>query len=75
MTKPSMPGIAVPARRWSWMARLGTLASNVADGMLAEGARQLAQGKRPALTDCTCCELAHSTVCRHADADEADIRR
>ena len=53
MTKPSVPGAAVPAGRWSRMARLGTLTTNVAGGMLAEGARQLAQGKRPVLAGCT----------------------
>ena len=49
MTKPPVPGTAVPAGRWSRMARLGSLATGVAGGMLAEGARQLAQGKRPVL--------------------------
>ncbi|MFT5533317.1 MAG: putative unusual protein kinase regulating ubiquinone biosynthesis (AarF/ABC1/UbiB family) [Burkholderiaceae bacterium] len=50
MTKPPVPvSAAVPAGRWSRMARLGTLATGVAGGMLAEGARQLAQGKRPVL--------------------------
>ena len=29
------------------MARMGTLATGLAGGMLAEGARQWAQGKRP----------------------------
>jgi predicted unusual protein kinase regulating ubiquinone biosynthesis (AarF/ABC1/UbiB family) len=51
MTKPAVPGTAVPAGRWSRMARLGTLATGVAGGMLAEGARQLAQGKRPVLSN------------------------
>lgn len=42
---------AVPAGRFSRLARLGSLASGVAGGMLAEGARQLAQGRRPKISD------------------------
>lgn len=42
---------AVPSGRWSRLARLGGLASGVAGGMLAEGARQFAQGKRPQIGD------------------------
>ncbi len=42
---------AVPAGRVSRLARLGALAGGVAGGMLAEGARQLAQGKRPSVGD------------------------
>jgi predicted unusual protein kinase regulating ubiquinone biosynthesis (AarF/ABC1/UbiB family) len=45
--KPS----AVPSGRWSRMARLGSLAGGVAGNMLAEGARQFAQGKRPKIND------------------------
>ncbi len=45
ISKPS----AVPGGRWSRLARLGTLAGGVAGNMLAEGARQFAQGKRPQL--------------------------
>ena len=41
----------VPDGRWTRLARLGTLASGVASGVVAEGARQLAQGKRPRLGD------------------------
>jgi len=41
----------VPSERWSRLARLGSLATGVAGGMLAEGARQLAQGKRPKISD------------------------
>ena len=33
------------------MARMGTLATGLAGGMLAEGARQWAQGKRPSARD------------------------
>ena len=42
---------AVPAGRLSRLARMGWLATGVAGGMLAEGARQLAQGKRPRISD------------------------
>ncbi len=41
----------VPGGRWGRLARLGILASGVASGMVAEGARQLAHGKRPRLDD------------------------
>jgi predicted unusual protein kinase regulating ubiquinone biosynthesis (AarF/ABC1/UbiB family) len=41
----------VPSGRWSRLARLGSLATGVAGGMLAEGARQLAQGNRPKISD------------------------
>ncbi len=50
--KPREPGSSsVPGSRLSRLIRFGSLASGVASGMLAEGARQLAQGKRPALSD------------------------
>ena len=42
---------AVPDGRWSRLARLGSLAGGVAGNMLAEGARQFAQGKRPKMND------------------------
>jgi hypothetical protein len=42
---------AVPSGRWSRLGKLGALASGVAGGMLAEGARQLASGKRPVMSD------------------------
>ena len=42
---------AVPGSRLARLARLGSLATGVAGGMLAEGARQLAQGNRPKVTD------------------------
>ena len=45
------PGASVPSGRWSRLARMGQLATGIAGGMLAEGARQLAQGKRPAIGD------------------------
>ncbi len=41
----------VPGGRWARLARLGTLVSGVASGVVAEGTRQLAQGKRPRLGD------------------------
>jgi predicted unusual protein kinase regulating ubiquinone biosynthesis (AarF/ABC1/UbiB family) len=45
--KPS----AVPSGRWSRLARLGNLAGGVAGNMLAEGAKQFAQGKRPKINE------------------------
>ena len=42
---------AVPGSRLARLARLGGLASGVAGSMLAEGVRQFAQGKRPAVAD------------------------
>jgi len=42
---------AVPGGRASRLLRLGTLAGGVAGSMLAEGARQFAQGKRPRIAD------------------------
>lgn len=42
---------AVPAGRFNRLVRLGTLASGVAGGMMAEGARQFVQGKRPSMGD------------------------
>lgn len=44
-------GRAVPSGRLSRLARFGSMATGVAGGMLAGGARQLAQGKRPKLGD------------------------
>ncbi|MEZ5536449.1 MAG: AarF/ABC1/UbiB kinase family protein [Thiolinea sp.] len=41
----------VPGSRLSRISRLGALATTVAGGMLAEGTRQLAQGKRPKASD------------------------
>ncbi|WP_226499355.1 AarF/ABC1/UbiB kinase family protein [Pseudomonas sp. MWU16-30322] len=41
----------MPGSRLSRLMRFGSLASGVVGGMLAEGARQWAQGKRPALSD------------------------
>ena len=44
-------GRSVPSSRLSRLARFGSMAGGVAGGMLLDGARQLAQGKRPSLTD------------------------
>jgi predicted unusual protein kinase regulating ubiquinone biosynthesis (AarF/ABC1/UbiB family) len=44
-------GAAVPSGRLSRFARFGGLATGVAGGMLANGARQIAQGKRPSIRD------------------------
>ena len=41
----------VPAARFSRMASFGQLAGGIASGMLAEGARRLASGERPRLSD------------------------
>lgn len=42
--------VAVPGGRLVRLARLGALASRVAGGMLAEGTRQIARGKKPAVS-------------------------
>ncbi|MGB7503246.1 MAG: AarF/UbiB family protein, partial [Azonexus sp.] len=49
LMRPAPPSLAVPGNRWSRLARLGGLASCVAGGMLAEGVRQFAKGKRPSV--------------------------
>lgn len=43
-------GVAVPAGRWRRLSRLGLMASTVAGGMLAEGARHLAKGNMPTIS-------------------------
>ena len=43
-------GVAVPAGRWHRLSRLGLMASSVAGGMLAEGARHLAKGQVPTVS-------------------------
>lgn len=53
-TKPPPPAghsSAVPSSRLGRLVRLGGMASGVAGNMLVAGARQLAQGKRPTLSD------------------------
>ena len=42
---------AVPSRRLSRLGQFGRLAGGVAGGMLAEGARRLATGERPRISD------------------------
>ncbi len=49
-TKPVNDGVAVPAGRWHRLSRLGLMASSVAGGMLAEGARHLAKGQVPTVS-------------------------
>lgn len=44
-------GSPVPGGRLSRFARMGGMATGVAGGMLREGARRLARGERPALSD------------------------
>jgi predicted unusual protein kinase regulating ubiquinone biosynthesis (AarF/ABC1/UbiB family) len=51
MTYSTMKASAIPGSRWLRLAKLGTLAGGVAGKMLAEGARQFVQGKRPSLSD------------------------
>ncbi len=43
--------LAVPSGRGSRLARLGWMATGIAGGMMAEGARQLAQGNRPKVSE------------------------
>ncbi|MFZ4480361.1 MAG: ABC1 kinase family protein [Rhodoferax sp.] len=49
--RASSPTLAVPSGRGSRLARLGWMATGIAGGMVAEGARQLAQGNRPKVSD------------------------
>jgi predicted unusual protein kinase regulating ubiquinone biosynthesis (AarF/ABC1/UbiB family) len=51
MTIDEKYNASVPSGRLARMARLGSLATGVAGGMIAEGARQLAQGNRPKVSD------------------------
>ncbi|MBK9443129.1 MAG: AarF/ABC1/UbiB kinase family protein [Comamonadaceae bacterium] len=48
---PDPRSSTVPSSRLTRLARLGQMASGVAGNMLLAGARQLAQGKRPKLSD------------------------
>ncbi|MDD5335153.1 MAG: AarF/ABC1/UbiB kinase family protein [Rhodoferax sp.] len=45
------PTLAVPSGRGSRLMRLGWMATGIAGGMMAEGARQLALGNRPKVSD------------------------
>jgi len=47
----SRDAVAVPSSRFARLARLGSLATGVAGGMIAEGARQLAKGNLPKVSD------------------------
>lgn len=42
---------SVPKSRFGRLSRMGAMATSVAGGMIAEGARQLASGKRPKVSD------------------------
>ena len=48
---PDASSSTVPSSRFSRLMRLGGMATGVAGNMLVAGARQLAQGKRPNLSD------------------------
>lgn len=58
------PGRSVPRGRLSRLGQFGRLAGSVAGGMVAEGARRLAEGERPHLRDLL---LTPSNVGRIAD--------
>jgi predicted unusual protein kinase regulating ubiquinone biosynthesis (AarF/ABC1/UbiB family) len=49
--KADSPGVPVPSARISRLLRLGGLAGGIARGMLFDGAKQFASGKRPTLQD------------------------
>lgn len=49
--KPALDPHVVPAGRLARLMRLGSLASGVAGNMLAEGAKQWAQGRRPKMSE------------------------
>ena len=51
MSSTDNKGSRIPQGRLTRMASLASLATRVAGGMLGEGARQLAQGKRPSAKD------------------------
>lgn len=57
-------GRSVPSRRLSRLSRFGRLAGGVAGGVLAEGARRLASGERPRMSDLL---LTPSNAMRVAD--------
>ncbi len=63
-TKQGAATLAVPSGRGSRLARIGWMATGIAGGMVAEGARQLAQGNRPKISDML---LTPSNVRRVAD--------
>ncbi len=47
----SSKGLKVPSGRLSRIARFGGMAGGIAGGMMLDGARQLASGKRPSVSD------------------------
>ncbi len=49
--RPPSKGLRVPSGRLSRLARFGGLATNIAGGMMLDGARQFASGKRPSVSD------------------------
>ncbi len=49
--RPDPRGVNVPADRFSRMVRLGGLAGGIAGGMVVDGLRQFASGRRPSLPD------------------------
>ena len=51
--------MAVPSGRGSRLARLGWMATGIAGSMMAEGARQLAQGNRPKMSDLLLTQISH----------------
>jgi hypothetical protein len=59
--KPGIDPHAVPASRLSRLVRLGSLASGVAGNMLAEGAKQWAQGRRPKIAESRCPDHSFSS--------------
>ena len=51
MSAPADKGLPVAGSRLARLAIMGSLASGVAGGMMAEGVRRIARGERPALGD------------------------
>ncbi len=51
MSETAKKSKAIPASRFSRLTRMARMGAGVATGVLAEGARQLSKGNRPALSD------------------------
>ena len=66
---------AVPDGRLSRLARLGSLATGGAGGMLAEGARQLAAGKRPTLSELVLTPANARRVADQRRQEQADVEK
>ena len=49
--KPDMKPMPVPSSRFVRAAKLGGLASSIAGSVMAEGAKSLARGQRPVMSD------------------------